>query len=357
MWGRNIYILVGGALAVALLAFFLSRGNNASSAPRGAAFEIATSPIQRCINLGNALEAPSEGEWGYTIRASDLALMQSTGFDTVRIPIKWSAHARDEAPYTIDALFLARVDTVVSQALARGLNVIINVHHYDELNEDPATHLPRLYAIWDQLFLHFADAPEQVIFEFLNEPHSEMTPAKIDEMNRALLTDARSLHPDRWIIVPGSGWGHLEGLEKTKPPYDPKVITTFHFYNPFDFTHQGASWARPQRPVGVDWGSSDDRKAVAKTMDRAAAFREKTGLPIFLGEFGVYKAAELDARVRWTSYVRASAEARDIGWCHWDWATAFPVYDQELEDWIAPMRDALITPPPPIRLRGPGPRP
>lgn len=357
MSGRNGYILIATVLVVAVLAWFGLRGNSASGTPTQAVFTIAESPIKRCMNMGNALEAPSEGEWGYTIRASDLALIRNAGFDTVRVPIKWSARAKIAPPYTIDGLFEARVDTVVNQALARGLNVIINVHHYDELNDDPATHLPRLYAIWDQLFLHFADAPEGVIFEFLNEPHSEMGPAEIDEMNRYLLTRARVLHPDRWIIVPGANWGHMEGLEDTSPPYDSRVITTFHFYNPFEFTHQGATWTKPQRPVGVDWGSAADREAVVKTFDRAVAFREKTGMPIFLGEFGAYKAADLQARARWTRFVRASAEARDIGWCHWDWATGFPVYDQALEDWIAPMRDALITPPPPIRSPGRGPRP
>ena len=62
----------------------------------------------RCINLGNTLEAPVEGEWGFIIAESDMQTIAAAGFDTVRIPIRWSVHAADEAPYTIDAEFFAR---------------------------------------------------------------------------------------------------------------------------------------------------------------------------------------------------------------------------------------------------------
>ena len=86
--------------------------------------------IQRCINLGNALEAPNEGDWGFIIRQSDLETIAEAGFDTVRIPIRWSAHADTEFPYTIDRDFFARIDEVVGWALEAELQVIIDLHHY-----------------------------------------------------------------------------------------------------------------------------------------------------------------------------------------------------------------------------------
>ncbi|MEO1642559.1 MAG: cellulase family glycosylhydrolase, partial [Pseudomonadota bacterium] len=83
----------------------------ANAAPERA---IATSPIQKCMNLGNALDSPErEGEWGYTIRRQDMVRLRADGFDTVRIPIRWSTRAGTRAPYTIDPDFLARVDEVV----------------------------------------------------------------------------------------------------------------------------------------------------------------------------------------------------------------------------------------------------
>ena len=96
--------------------------------------------LGRGVNLGNALEAPAEGEWGVVLREEYFPLIREAGFDTVRVPIRWSAHAWKEPPYTIDAPFFERVDWVIDQATAQELNVVINMHHYDEIFDRPAEH-------------------------------------------------------------------------------------------------------------------------------------------------------------------------------------------------------------------------
>src|SRR4051812_17080744 len=104
----------------------------------------ANKRLGRGINLGNALEAPREGAWGVTLRAEYFRAIKEAGFDTVRLPVNWSAHAGAEAPYTIDPTFAARVDWAIDQALAHRLNIIVNVHHYGEMDADPDRHLSRL---------------------------------------------------------------------------------------------------------------------------------------------------------------------------------------------------------------------
>lgn len=322
--------------------FTLSACTPSAAVPASA--PIPAAPVQACINLGGALEAAQEGDWGYTIRREDMARIRAAGFDTVRLPIKWSVHTQSQPPYRIDPVFLARVDEVVSWGVEEGLQVIVNVHHYDEIVEDPETHLPRLTAIWAQLSRHWIDAPPAVMFEFLNEPHSEMTAPLVDQMNRDLLSMVRAEHPDRWVVLGGGLWGHWKGLLEADMPYDPKAMTTFHFYDPFDFTHQGAMWVDPPRPLGAVFGSAQDWADVTATFDRMAKWRDRTGMPLLLGEFGVYRAADPQARAGWTSFVREQAEAVGFGWCYWEWATGFPVYDLATESWITPVREALIPP-------------
>src|ERR1043165_4324095 len=89
--------------------------------------------LARTVNIGNALEAPTEGEWGVTIKDEYFQIIHDAGFTAVRLPVRWSAHALKEAPYTIDAAFFDRVDHVVNQALSQHLAVIVNVHHYEEM--------------------------------------------------------------------------------------------------------------------------------------------------------------------------------------------------------------------------------
>ena len=55
------------------------------------AFEI-NQELGRGVNLGNALEAPVEGEWGVVLQEEYFDLIADQGFDSVRIPIRWSAH-------------------------------------------------------------------------------------------------------------------------------------------------------------------------------------------------------------------------------------------------------------------------
>ena len=75
--------------------------------------------LARGINLGNALDAPKEGEWGVTLKEQYFQLIKDAGFNSVRIPVRWSAHALSEEPYTIDSSFFKRVDWAVENALSR----------------------------------------------------------------------------------------------------------------------------------------------------------------------------------------------------------------------------------------------
>ncbi|MEL7453365.1 MAG: glycoside hydrolase family 5 protein, partial [Pseudomonadota bacterium] len=301
-----------------------------------------TSPISACINLGGALEAPREGDWGYTVRERDLHRIAQAGFDTIRLPVAWSQHTMRTSPYLIDRRLLARTDAIISAALDAGLNVILDVHHYFQLMKQPDAHEARLDAIWRQLSDHYEGWPDGLIFEFLNEPHSRMNTTRVDAMNARLLRMVRARHPDRWVIMGGAGWGKLDGLLQARIPFDERAITTFHYYDPFEFTHQGADFDKNAPPKGQKWGTEVHRQRLENTMSRARAFRDRVGMPVFLGEFGVYGEVPLVDRAKWTRAVREAAEASGIGWCYFDWGTSFRLYDLERERWLMSMRHALL---------------
>lgn len=300
-------------------------------------------PISRCINLGGALEAANEGDWGYTVRKEDLERIKTAGFDTIRLPVKWSAHADASEPYTIDPDFMARVSEIVGWAEDAGLKIIINVHHYNELMKAPDDHRPRLAAMWQQIAEAFEGAPDSVIFELINEPNEKMTVRKTDAVNRELLAIVREAHPDRWVIVGSAGWGTLEALLKSRPPADDdRIILTFHTYDPYDFTHQGAFFAPEPPPVGTRWGTREDLAALQLSAKRARAFAVEQGHPMFVGEFGVYEEVPLDQRVKWTRAMRETMEGEGFSWCYWDYATTFKAYNQSRETWINSILSALI---------------
>ncbi len=340
--------LVSAAMTATLIAsaaLFATARIAPEEAGPSAGIHAANKRLGRGINLGNALEAPKEGEWGVTLQAEHFQAIKQAGFNTVRVPIKWSAHAQAEAPCTIDRSFAERIDWVIDQVLANQLNIIINVHHYEEMDADPDRHLPRLVRLWEQIANRCKDRPAAVYFELFNEPHDKLLPDKWNAAIPPLLKAVRQSNPTRPVIVGPAQYNSIWALDKLELPGDDKsLIVTVHFYEPFEFTHQGASWVKgADKWKGKRWlGGVADQTAVRKQLEKAAAWAKKHDRPIFLGEFGAFQAAAMDSRARWTQFVAREAEQLGFSWAYWEFCSGFGAYDLQAQAWRGPLKAALL---------------
>jgi endoglucanase len=301
--------------------------------------------LERGVNLGNCLEAPAEGEWGVTLKEEYFAEIARAGLRSVRIPIKWSAHAAADAPYMIDPRFFERIDWAVDQALQHKLSVVINVHHYSEIDSHPEQHLPRLVGLWKQIAPHFRSRPGQVVFELLNEPHEKLTEELWNTMVPQLLAVVRETNPERAVIVGPGHWNNLHSLEKLSlPDQDRRLIVTFHYYEPHHFTHQGAPWDKESAKwKGETWrGTEAQRARLTKDFDKAAAWGKSHGRPLYLGEFGTYQEADLESRIAWTGAVAQAAQSRGIATCYWEFGAGFGLFDRDANRWRDPLLKALL---------------
>jgi endoglucanase len=300
--------------------------------------------LGRGINLGNALEAPNEGEWGVVLQEDYFRLIKEAGFQSVRIPIRWSNHAAKDAPYTIDPEFFARVDWAIDQAIKNDLAVVINIHHYEELMDVPRLHHERFLALWQQIADHYKNAPETVMFELLNEPMGTLSGTSWNDFAAEAITVIRRTNPKRTIVVGPGNWNNVDALpELVLPEDDRNLIVTFHFYAPFAFTHQGAEWVTSAGPVGTQWNGTEAEKALLNIdFDLAELWGQKYRRPIYLGEFGAYNKADMDSRHRWTDFVARTAEDRDFGWAYWEFCAGFGAYDPQAGRWNEPILTALI---------------
>jgi endoglucanase len=290
------------------------------------------------------LEAPNEGEWGLTVREDYFALIKTAGFDFIRLPTRWNAHAEESAPYTIDPVFFARVDELVNSALAQDLTVIIDFHHYEEMAWDPWGHQDRFLGIWKQLAEHYQDYPPNVLFELLNEPNGELNAALWNQYSKEAFAIVRQTNPVRDVIMGPVSWNAHNWVTTLDVPEDEHVIVTFHYYLPFEFTHQGAEWVEGSNPwLGTTWEATNREKAeIVRHFDAVAAWAQRHKIRILLGEFGAYSKADMDSRVRWTEYVRRAAEHRGFGWAYWEFASGFGVYDPDGDVWRDDLLKALI---------------
>jgi endoglucanase len=300
---------------------------------------------QRGVNLGNALEAPTEGAWGVMIEERFFPTIRDGGFRLVRVPIRWSAHADEAPPYAIAPAFIERIDWIIAQARAHGLTVIINVHHYDELFADPYAQAERFVSLWRQIAVRYQGEDEAVIFELLNEPHGALEGRAWRELMTTTLAAVRETNPHRWVVIGGDGWNSVQGLSRLALPADDRrLIGTFHYYEPFQFTHQGAEWADGSDAwLGTTWtATTAQAAAVRRDLDLAARWATAQDRPVLLGEFGAYGRADAASRAAWTAFVASEAEARGMSWAYWEFCAGFGVYDLEQDAYRESLHRALI---------------
>jgi len=270
-------------------------------------------------------------------------VVREVGFDTVRLPVKWSAQAEASAPYTVDADFFDRVDRAVESALRRELGVVLNVHHFDELSADADGQAARFLALWSQIGERYASASERLCFELLNEPHDPLTSERWNRLLADALTVVRSSNPERAVLVGPVRWNIPDALPALRLPDDDRLIVTVHYYSPFRFTHQGADWLEEAGEWrGTSWGTDAERDRVRADLERAAAWARDHGRPLFLGEFGTIENADTAARAAWTALVRSEADRLGMDWAYWDFATDFGAFDVSRHAWRAPLRQALL---------------
>lgn len=326
---RREFLLGGAALAACAQA-----ANGQAQAPGF--------PIRRGVNIG-ALEAPREGDWGYRIQADHLSAMADAGFDGIRLPVRWDAHADDRRPYSIEPAFFARVDEVIGQALARGLKVQLDIHHFSRLTEAPRRNTPRVAALWRQIAEHYRSAPPELIFEVINELNGGYwNGRRTTSLYRNSIRAIRETNPERLIVVGPPDWNSIDALHGWTMPEDPHLALTVHYYEPHNFTHQNGEWLENPPTFDRAWGTPDDVADMRTHIARAAEWARERNLPLQLGEFGANRRVPVEQRALWLRTVRETCEAHAIGWCVWDFATTFEIFDQERGTFIPEIRTALL---------------
>ena len=303
--------------------------------------------LGRGINMGNMFEAPSEGAWGNPYRAEYFRLIADLGFSHVRIPVRWEPAMRSSTrpPYQIAPVFLNRVREVVDAALANGLLVIVNMHHHDALFADPHGQRQRFLAQWRQIADFFREYPEDLLFEVLNEPHGNLTPQMWNAFFSDALAEIRRSNPERFVLLGTAEWGGLSGVPHLVLPADGRLILSVHYYNPFNFTHQGASWVGGNADawLGTEWHDTEAERASIENEFRATKeFSERHAIPIHVGEFGAYSTADMDSRVRWTRFLARWFEENGWSWAYWEFSAGFGIYDPARRVLREPLVDALL---------------
>ena len=236
-----------------------------------------------------------------------------------------------------------------------GLLVIVDIHNEDRAAElDPAWQ-EAFVRFWGSLAARLSQSdPEWTMLEIINEPVFAHREEEWNVLNGRLAAVIRQHAPQHTLLTSGPDWGGIDGLKKLKLLPDKNVVYSFHCYDPFAFTHQGATWSSdavkplhdvpyPSSPEAVEAllpaleSSPASKKLVEEygaarwNKDKLAArFRQgidwgaRNQVPLYCGEFGVFPAhSRPEHRANWfRDFGQVLAENR-IGWAVWGWDEGF----------------------------------
>ena len=328
---------------VAIVLFF---SIDARTQDRIPAFEM-NERLGRGVNMGNSFEAPTESGWGNPWDPEYFKIMADLGFDHVRLPVRWETEERSMStpPYTITPSFLERIQEVVDEALKNKLHIIVNMHHHEALFENPESEKARFISQWNQIADYFKDYPDSLLFEVLNEPHGNISPEMWNEYFADALVEIRKTNPTRVVIMGVAEYGGLGGIVHLNLPNDEYIILSPHYYNPFQFTHQGAEWVGENADewLGTKWYDTEaERETVENEFHFALQYSEDNNIPIHVGEFGAYSKADIESRERWTTFLSRWFEQQNLSWAYWEFSAGFGIYNPDTEELLDPLVDALL---------------
>ena len=340
-------------------------------------------PFQRGVNLTGWLQAASPQEVQFSkFGRDDLLDIQRLGCDVVRLPVNLHGMTSGPPSYRIDPLLYAFLDPIVAWAHELGLHLILDNHSFDPSVDTSPQVGQVLVPVWRQLAAHFADHPARLYYEVLSEPHG-IADTTWNRIQGEVIEAIRQVDQRHAIVVGPAAWNSYYNLRQMPFYADDNLIYTFHFYDPFVFTHQGASWITPSMvplagvPFPYDparmpaippslmgsWVSSEldnypnegTVERVQALLDIAVDFKAERGVPLFCGELGVYMPnSDNRDRVFWYDVVRRHLEEQGIGWTIWNYRGGYGLFEHgsnELFDYDlnVPLLEALGLAVPPQR--------
>jgi endoglucanase len=319
-------------------------------------------PFSRGVNITNWFQENSPKQIQFSkYSKKDFEQLKSLGVDVIRLPINLHFMTSGSPNYKPDPIFLYFLDLVVDWAEELDMHLIIDNHTFDPATSTDVNVDKILIPVWKQMAEHFKNRSNKIYYEILNEPHG-ISDTRWNQIQQAVVDSIRKIDTVHTIVVGPANWNSYSNLSSMPVYKDKNLIYTFHFYDPFIFTHQGASWTDPSLvplsgvPFPYDasrmpacptelkstWVNSElstnyktngtvDR--VQSLLNTAINFSKSRGVPIFCGEFGVYIPNSPDSdRVYWYEKVREHLQKNNVAWTIWDYRGGFGLYEKNSQE-------------------------
>lgn len=269
---------------------------------------------------------------------------EQKGFNAFRLPL-----AVDELIKN-DRRFLKELRKLVKYTEKTGTPLILAYFNHGLDNDNWKTQSNKLAENWLEILKHIPNETKYVYLELANEP--TLNPDYWEEAAISAIGKIREVSPTIPIIVGASNYNSLFELSRTKPlPFD-HLIYTFHFYEPYLFTHQGTEWTGPQNAtIGIpypysapdmpkihpdalgtdgeinyrDYEKTGDINGMVDKISIIANWAKKHQVSLMCTEYGVSQNADEMSRVRYLNDLGKTLREFQIPGFVWEWRGNFGI--------------------------------
>lgn len=304
-------------------------------------------PFSKGFNLSDWLNT-SQDYWFVPdkYKEQDFEDLKTLGVDVVRVPINFPLFMGPAPAYTFNNKLLDVLDNAVEWASSRGIYIILDQHSDFSPAGFTADKEDLVASGLRQLASRYK-GKDHVLIEVFNEPNSDYIEKSWNEIQLRLISEIRNIDKNVIIIATGVGGG-ITRLRELPKINDDRIIYTFHYYNPFLFTHQGAEWI-PSRhianvpfPYDADkmppmpnefkgnaeyegyyniYSAQGNERAIAQELMEIYSWATDNNRLIFCGEFGTLTTASKGDRNRWYKAVCDNLAAFGIAWTAWEYSS------------------------------------
>ena len=302
---RNFKKLIS-AVTSAALTFSMAAGSMAGGLSTVSAADKTAVELVEAMglgwNLGNALDSyngwevdPSpanvEKGWGNPITTEAMIKeIKKNGFNTVRVPVTWT-QGSNNADYTENAEFMARVKEVVDYVIGNGMYCIINMHH-DESWIQNGSNQDKFTKDWNNIATAFKDYDEHLVFEGTNECKFGSNEGQMT-YNQLFVDTVRATggnNASRLCLVPAdeNNTGKALSSDFSAPTDSANMVAvSVHYYEPPTFCVAGtkSTWG-----YSATWGEANDYTKLESDFNDLKTKFVDNGIPVIIGEYGVGNA-------------------------------------------------------------------
>ena len=288
----------------------------------------------------------------YAYDEQDFACLKSMGIEVIRLVCAFDIFT-DEAYGTgkINEMILNKLDEVCDWAEKYQIYLIIDNHNNhtfdnDKTRSDSKLLRAQLEAVWNQIPPRYKDRSEYILYEIMNEP-SSTNAAEWYKIQQDIINLIRTYDKKHTIVASNVNWSGITELTQLKPYKDSNLIYTFHFYEPFLFVAQGATWVSEDvqdlkglpfpydaaripelqgKAVNSEWinhyihneyKTEGTSEYINNRINMVAKWIKKNKVKPFAGELGVnYRIVPSD-RLAWINTTISALNANNIPYCIW----------------------------------------